>query len=48
MEQQGRYHQLMTELGYRQGDESPNGRLIEPLARDEEIFSRLYESALPP
>ncbi|WP_405677532.1 nucleotidyltransferase family protein [Streptomyces sp. NBC_01511] len=43
-----RYGVLMTDLGYRQGSKSANGRIIERMSRDEEIFSRLHESALPP
>jgi hypothetical protein len=43
-----RYCALMTDLGYRQGSMSANRRRILPMTRDEEVFSRLHESALPP
>ncbi len=43
-----RYCALMTDLGYRQGSMSENRRIIQPMTRDEEVFSRLHESALPP
>lgn len=47
-EEMDRYCALMTGLGYIQGSKSANGRIIEPMSRDEEVFSRLHESALPP
>jgi acyl carrier protein len=43
-----RYAALMSDLGYQQGNESANGRVLEPLPREEEVFSRLHESGLPP
>ena len=38
----------MAEYGYRQGMGNATGRVIEPLEREEAIFSRLHEAALPP
>lgn len=38
----------MAEYGYQQGMGNATGRVIEPLEREEAIFSRLHEAALPP
>jgi Uncharacterised nucleotidyltransferase len=39
---------LLAEYGYQQGMGNATGRVIEPLEREEAIFSRLHEAALPP
>ncbi|HVB45620.1 MAG TPA: nucleotidyltransferase family protein [Streptosporangiaceae bacterium] len=42
------FSRAMTDLGYQQGLPTENGRVMLPLDREEAIFSRLHEAALPP